>query len=190
HHMDTDTVAHTTPCIADRLGEWIARIDAAHLPVSTIETARMLLLDVTGLCVAGRNESYIRAIVSATDTGGTCTALGHEGSFNAFDAALINGTAAHGEDYDDTFEGGPVHSGAVVVPAVLAACERERLGGAALLRGIAAGSELMCRLSLVPPRAIHSAGFHPTPGIGAPAGAGRGVAGAGAGGCPPPLAPR
>lgn len=53
------------------------------------------------------------------------------------------------------------------MPAVLAACERERLGGDALLRGIVAGAELMCRLSLVPPRAIHSAGFHPTAVIGA-----------------------
>jgi 2-methylcitrate dehydratase PrpD len=53
------------------------------------------------------------------------------------------------------------------VPAVLAACEREGLGGDALLRGIATGAELMCRLSLVAPRAIHSAGFHPTAVIGA-----------------------
>lgn len=166
--MSTDTAADKTVSIADQLGHWIATIDAARLPASTVEAARMLLLDVTGLCVAGRDESYIHAILSATEPGsGNCTAFGHKGSFNAFDAALINGTAAHGEDFDDTFEGGPVHSGAVVVPAVLAACERERLGGDALLRGIAAGAELMCRLSLVAPRAIHSAGFHPTAVIGA-----------------------
>jgi 2-methylcitrate dehydratase PrpD len=166
--MSTDTAADTKVSIADQLGNWIANIDAGRLPASTVEAARMLLLDVTGLCVAGRDESYIRAILAATEPGsGNCTAFGHKGSFNAFDAALINGTAAHGEDYDDTFEGGPVHSGAVVVPAVLAACEREGLGGDALLRGIAAGAELMCRLSLVAPRAIHSAGFHPTAVIGA-----------------------
>ena len=43
---------------------------------------------------------------------------------SAAGAAFVNGTAAHGEDFDDTFEGGPVHAGAVIVPAVLAACER------------------------------------------------------------------
>jgi 2-methylcitrate dehydratase PrpD len=165
--MNTDTVADKSVSIADQIGEWIAGIDAARLPNSTIDAARMLLLDVTGLCVAGRKESYIRAILASIEPGGRCTAFGHPGGFNAFDAALINGTAAHGEDYDDTFEGGPVHSGAVVVPAVLAACEREQLDGNALLRGIAAGAELMCRLSLVAPRAIHSAGFHPTAVIGA-----------------------
>ena len=74
--------------------------------------------------------------------------------------------------YDDTFEGGPVHSGAVVVPAVLAVCERERLGGDRLLAGIATGAELLCRLSLVAPTATHKAGFHPTAVFGALAAAG------------------
>src|SRR5471032_3410588 len=115
--------------IGEKLGAWIADGQASTLPAQTVEIACLLLLDVTGLCISGRDEDYIRATLQATDPGGACTALGHANSFNAFDAALINGTAAHGEDYDDTFEGGPVHSGAVVVPAVLAACEREGLGG-------------------------------------------------------------
>jgi 2-methylcitrate dehydratase PrpD len=153
--------------IASRLGEWIGASANEPLDPAAAHMSKMLLLDVMGLCIAARNEDYIRATLAACDTGGACTALGHAGSFSAFDAALINGTAAHGEDFDDTFEGGPVHSGAVVIPAVLAACERERLDGAALLRGIAVGSELMCRLSLVAPRAIHAAGFHPTAVIGA-----------------------
>ena len=59
--------------------------------------------------------------------------------FSAASAAFINGTAAHGEDFDDTFEGGPVHAGAVIVPAVLAACERHRPDGPAALLGIAVG---------------------------------------------------
>src|SRR6266540_425042 len=70
------------------------------------------------------------------------------GGLRAEDAAMLNGTAAHGEDFDDTFEGGPVHSGAVVVPAVLAACERFGLPGSAALLGIAAGVECLCRSSL------------------------------------------
>src|SRR5207302_4818143 len=77
-------------------------------------------------------------------------------------AAFVNGTAAHGEDFDDTFEGGPVHAGAVIVPAVLAACERYGRSGAAALVGMAIGVETLCRLSFVVPKAIHRAGFHPT----------------------------
>ena len=107
---------------------------------------------------------------------GTATAIGHAGGFDPFGAALVNGTAAHGEDYDDTFEGGPVHSGAVVVPAVLAASETG-LAGDAVVKGIATGVEIMCRLSLVAPQATHKAGFHPTAVFGALAAAG-GVAAA------------
>src|SRR5262249_23600508 len=85
--------------------------------------------------------------------------------------ARLTGTAAHGEDFDDTFEGGPVHAGAVIVPAVLAACERHRPDGTAALTGIAVGVETMCRLGLVTPKLVHKAGFHPTAVFGAMAAA-------------------
>jgi 2-methylcitrate dehydratase PrpD len=124
-------------------------------------------VDVAGLCVAARNSEYISALKKSLDSGGACTALGHAEGYSPEDAALLNGTAAHGEDFDDTFEGGPVHSGAVIVPAVLAACERFGLGGERALLGIAAGVETMCRLSLVAPKLIHKAGFHPTAVLGA-----------------------
>ena len=90
---------------------------------------------------------------------------------SAAGAAFVNGTAAHGEDFDDTFEGGPVHAGAVIVPAVLAACERHHPDGPSALLGIAVGVETICRLSVVVPKAVHKAGFHPTAVFGAMAAA-------------------
>ncbi|TMB34400.1 MAG: MmgE/PrpD family protein, partial [Deltaproteobacteria bacterium] len=102
---------------------------------------------------------------------GPATAIGHPRRASAACAAFVNGTAAHGEDYDDTFEGGPVHAGAVVVPAVLAAAELEGANGSSVLRGMAVGVEILCRLSLVVPKAVHASGFHPTAVFGAPAAA-------------------
>ena len=160
------TETSTSPALAGVLANWIATTPTASFPPETIAMARNLVLDVAGLCVAARAQDYVLSTIAALDEGGVCTAFGHKGGRNGFDAALLNGTAAHGEDYDDTFEGGPVHSGAVLVPALLAACERENLGGDALLRGLVVGSELLCRLSLVTPKAIHKAGFHPTAVIG------------------------
>src|SRR5258707_13969169 len=81
---------------------------------------------------------------------------------SAAGAAFVNGTAAHGEDFDDTFEGGPVHAGAVIVPAVLAACERYHADGPSALLGIAVGVEVIWPLSLVAPKAVHQARFHST----------------------------
>ena len=163
--------------VAETVAEWLAATRSEQLSERAAETAHRLVVDVAGLCVAARREDYVAATTDAADGDGVCTAIGHRGAFSVFDASLINGTAAHGEDFDDTFEGGPVHSGAVIVPAVLAACERERLGGDRLLVGIVTGVELLCRLSLVAPMGVHKAGFHPTAVLGAVAAAG-GVAAA------------
>ena len=153
--------------VAQQLAASACALGTADIPAAVRSCCEDLLLDVGGLCVAARRHDYMRSLVGSVDAGGACTAIGHEGSFSAEDAALINGTAAHGEDFDDTFEGGPVHSGAVVVPAVLAACERFERNGASALAGIAVGVEAMCRLSLVAPKKIHDAGFHPTAVLGA-----------------------
>jgi 2-methylcitrate dehydratase PrpD len=158
--------------VAETIAEWLAATTSSDLPEPAVETSRRLFVDVAGLCIAARHETYVQATLAAVDRSGSCTAIGHGGAFDAFGAALVNGTAAHGEDFDDTFEGGPVHSGAVIIPAVLAACEREALGGDRFLVGIATGVELLCRLSLVAPMATHNAGFHPTAVFGAVAAAG------------------
>ena len=157
--------------VALAVGDFAAAVDAAHLPARTREVCYQLMIDVAGLCVAARQTDYIRACLATVLSNGSATAIGHLQGVNAYDAALINGTAAHGEDFDDTFEGGPVHAGAVIVPAVLAAAEQRNLDGRAVMKGLAAGVEVMCRMSLVAPQAMHRAGFHPTAVIGALAGA-------------------
>jgi 2-methylcitrate dehydratase PrpD len=157
--------------IAADLAQFASRLNADKLPAKTRETVQLLMLDVAGLCVAARNHDYVKAATASVASEGKSTALGHPAAFGPYDAALVNGTAAHGEDYDDTFEGGPVHAGAVVVPAVLAVAEHRSLMGADVQKGIAAGLELMCRMSLVTPEAIHKACFHPTAVLGAPAAA-------------------
>ena len=156
---------------AEHIGAWLADLEPDALPRAVVDTVQRLLLDISGLIIAARNADYVKSVLAATESG-TCTAFGHADGRDPYSAALVNGTGAHGEDFDDTFEGGPVHSGAVIVPAVLAACEREDLSGARLLVGIAAGVELLCRLSLVAPKAIHRAGFHPTAVLGAIAASG------------------
>jgi 2-methylcitrate dehydratase PrpD len=157
--------------VAERLAERIVALDAARLPAAVHTKCEDLALDVIGLAVTARNEDYVKAALAGWDDDGHCTAIGHERTLSAASAAFVNGTAAHGEDFDDTFEGGPVHAGAVIVPGVLAACERHNPDGASALVGIAIGVETLCRLSLVAPKQVHKAGFHPTAVLGAMAAA-------------------
>jgi 2-methylcitrate dehydratase PrpD len=155
-------MAEAASSIAETVALRIAALDAARLPPAVCDTCERLLVDVIGLCVVARGTDYVQASLAAWTDPGPATAIGHPQHLSAAGAAFINGTAAHGEDFDDTFEGGPVHAGAVIVPAVLAAAEQERLHGQQALLGIAVGVETICRLSLVAPKAVHKAGFHPT----------------------------
>jgi 2-methylcitrate dehydratase PrpD len=148
--------------VAETLAQKIAGLKSGVLPPATTRKCEDLLIDVVGLCVTARNKDYARSALSGCDDDGSCTVIGHGRTLTAAGAAFVNGTAAHGEDFDDTFEGGPVHAGAVIVPAVLAACERHNPDGRMALTGIAVGTEVLCRLSLVVPKAVHKAGFHPT----------------------------
>ena len=148
--------------VAETLAHKIVALKPGSLPAATARKCEDLLIDVVGLCVTARNEDYISSALGGWDDDGPCTAIGHTRTLTASGAAFVNGTAAHGEDFDDTFEGGPVHAGAVVVPAVLAACERHNPDGRMALIGIAVGCEVLCRLSVVVPKAVHKAGFHPT----------------------------
>ena len=163
--------------LAELLAERIATLDPSKLPAPVRAKCDALLIDVIGLCLTARNEDYVKSALDGCDDDGPCTAIGHKRALSSAGAAFVNGTAAHGEDFDDTFEGGPVHAGAVIVPAVLAACERHNPDSRAALLGIAVGTETMCRLSTVAPTRTHKAGFHPTAIFGA-MGAAAGVAAA------------
>ena len=148
--------------VAEQLVDQALALSADTVPDPVRKRAEELIIDVVGLCVAARNTDYVKASTRAVDPSGACTAIGHPTTYGPDQAALINGIAAHGEDFDDTFEGGPVHSSAVVAPAVLATCERFRRDGRAALLGLITGVEATCRLSMVVPKAVHRSGFHPT----------------------------
>ena len=154
-----------TISVAEQLADVALAID--RLPDAVRAKCEELAIDVIGLCVVARNTDYVASALAGWEDNGRCTAIGHARGLTAAGAAFVNGTAAHGEDFDDTFEGGPVHAGAVIVPAVLAAAERFGASGPAVLRGIAVGTEALCRLSLVTPKLVHQAGFHPTAVFGA-----------------------
>ena len=147
--------------VAARLAHQLARSRPQQDPLAHA-VARRLLMDITGICIAARHEDYVRAALLSVEQPGPCTVIGMPQGFGVEAAAFVNGIAAHGEDFDDTYEGGPVHAGAVVVPALLATAQRHQLQGADLLRGIALGVEVTCRLCAVAPTRVHKAGFHPT----------------------------
>lgn len=152
---------------AETLSAWLAGLRPEDVSDRMREVALLDLVDALGLCVAARHEEYMQQIVCGWDSDGACTVVGHGRTLDAAGAALANGVAIHGEDFDDTLEGAPIRVGAMTIPAALAAAERYGLSGARAFLGIVAGLETVCRLNHVAPGAIHRAGFHPVGVIGA-----------------------
>ncbi len=160
-----DTRIETTTQ-AEHLAEAMAALRWADLPARARHVALLDLIDMAGLCIAARHTEYIGQLVQTWDSDGACTLLGHARRLDAGGAALVNGTATHGEDFDDTLEGAPIRVGAMVIPAVLAAGERFGLSGERVMTGIVAGCEAICRLNHVAAGHMHKAGFHPVGVIG------------------------
>ena len=166
--------ADQTITVSEKIATVIAQLSRTT-PPATMAVCNSLLIDVTGICISARNSDFMQSTLAATDEPGACTVIGQPSGRSLGMAAMCNGTAAHGDDFDDTYEGGPAHAGAVIVPAILATAEQHQLCGADVGLGIAVGCEIICRMCLVAPKLVHKAGFHPTAvfgSIGAAAGVG------------------
>lgn len=157
----------TGPSLSERMATAFAGWRLETLPPKARHVAMLDLIDMAGLCIAARRSDYVRQIVKAWDSEGPCTALGHGKRLDAAGAAVANGIATHGEDFDDTLEGAPIRVGAMVLPAVLAAGERFDLPGERVMTGMIAGMEAVCRLNHVAAGHMHKACFHPVGVIGA-----------------------
>ena len=113
----------TESTISGELADWIAGLSLADIPEMAREAVENTVIDTVALTSAALDTDYGRAVRQAFDARGDCTVWGVEKQIDLAGAAMINGTCGHGEDYDNTFEGCPVHSGVVVVPALFAAGE-------------------------------------------------------------------
>jgi 2-methylcitrate dehydratase PrpD len=78
-------------------------------------------------------------------------------------AVLANASFVHGLDFDDTHTESITHASACVVPAALAAGEKQHADGKSVLTAAVAGYETMTRIGLASPGGFHKHGYHATP---------------------------
>jgi 2-methylcitrate dehydratase PrpD len=150
---------------ARRLARFATGLSLDALPPPVVEQATLLALDTLGNALAAAPEDFGRAVLGvAEQLGGApeSTLLGAPGRVAAANAVLANATLAHGLDFDDTREDAIVHTGCVTVTTALAAGEAAGASGRAVLEALIASVEVMCRVGLVVPGALHARHFHPT----------------------------
>ncbi|MNI35909.1 MmgE/PrpD family protein [compost metagenome] len=103
-----------------RLAQFCVDTRFEHLPPTLVAQARRHILDTFGAALAGADSDIARHARQVFEgESGSCRVWGTDLSVNATQAAMLNGVAAHALELDDT--GGCDHSGAVVLPAAMAA---------------------------------------------------------------------
>ena len=132
------------------LSAYIAGALRRPLPAPVAEKSRHHLLDTLAAMISGsRLPPGAKAISFARALGGakeSCVA-GSRVLSSAANAALANGMLAHADETDDSHSRSQTHPGCGVVAAALAMAERERASGRALLRAVALGYDVCCRLT-------------------------------------------
>ena len=154
-----------TPPAARRLARFVAGLALDDVPADVVTAALQLALDTLGNALAASREDFGRAVLGVAERlggGPESTLLGSSARVAAANAVLANATLAHGLDFDDTREDAIVHTGCVAVTTAMAAGEAVGTGGRAVLEALIAGVEVMCRVGLAVPGALHARHFHPT----------------------------
>ncbi|EIP84625.1 MmgE/PrpD family protein [Burkholderia humptydooensis MSMB43] len=129
---------------ATRLAAFVAQTPADALPDDVVAKAKRHVLDTFGAALAGASAvetRSARALTGAAERGGALL-WGTRRAAGARDAAFVNGIAAHALELDDS--GGCDHSGAVVLPAALAAlaCAARSVSGRECLAAIVLGYDV------------------------------------------------
>lgn len=105
----------------NQLARFVAQTTFSDLPEALVERAKRHILDTFGATLAGSNSPIALAVQQTVLAEGCAPAASVWGGSLATsprNAAWLNGIAAHMYELDDT--GGCDHSGAVVLPAVMA----------------------------------------------------------------------
>jgi 2-methylcitrate dehydratase PrpD len=159
-----------TPTIAERLADHFTAFDYARLPEASKKAVKRLLLDYIGVAISGsQTESGEVARAFGAIAGGhpQATLIGGDARVPAMQAAFANAISSHSVELDDIDVLALFHFSPPVYSAALATAEQTGASGKDLLVALAAGCEMMERLSKAANSSLRNRGFHTTPTCGA-----------------------
>lgn len=159
---------------AERLSDFGLGLGLEQIPEVVRIRAKGCILDVLGLCLSSSHLDYAAMVAEfALHMGGReeSTIIGWGARVPMANAALVNGSSAHGVDYDDSHAPSRLHPSASVVPAALAVCEATGSSGRSALEAVVVGLETVTRIGMagvstskagVSTEGFHQRGIHPT----------------------------
>jgi 2-methylcitrate dehydratase PrpD len=161
-HPRPSAAGHTQ---SQALAAFALHFEASRIPVNVRDAARDHFLDTLGVALVSSTFGFGDAVLAAArelGSGGDARAIGSGAVLPAASAALVNGTLAHGLDYDDTHIGAIYHASAPALAAALAIGQAVHASGSHVLDAYLIALEIGCRLAGAAPGEFHARGLHPT----------------------------
>ena len=158
--------------LSETLVDFALAAFAADLPPDVAAFLPKLLIDKIGLEIAGARFPWIEGVRQAVTTfpaAGKATTAYHGDHLSPLQAAFVNASAGHAQDFDDTNVQARLHASGIMIPAALAVGEQVAASPLDVAKAIAIGMEAMTRIGYAIPSS-HTRGFH-TPDVVGPFGA-------------------
>jgi aconitate decarboxylase len=164
------------------IAEFVSRLEYDAIPEEVTQRIKFLILDAIGCGLYGADLEWSRILqrrLGELDTTQSCAVWGTRQKLSAPHAALVNGTQVQGFELDDVHRVGVLHTGCVVLPALISIAETRRgVSGKQFLAAAVAGYEIGPRVSICMGPEHIAQGWHSGATVGvfaAAAGAARGL---------------
>lgn len=150
--------------VTKKLVDFVVGTTYDDLPEEVTKHTKACILDWIGVALAGSLEppsKIITSIIKEMAGREEASVIGMGFKTSCVNAALANGVIGHSVELDDIHEEAIIHPAAPVMPAVLAAAEREDVSGKDLITAVTLGYEVAIRIG----KAInpsHYEFWHPT----------------------------
>lgn len=149
--------------MARKLARWAVGLRLDDVPPDVRRVARRSILDTVGVTLVGRSHGTLARLRSvAAHLHPMPAGDGLRGRVSASGAALVNATAAHVYDFDDTSYTGVMHGSAPVFPAALAVAQDRDIDGRRLLEAFIAGVEITYAVALASSARLYYKGWWST----------------------------
>jgi 2-methylcitrate dehydratase PrpD len=149
------------------IAEFVVGFDLRTAPPLAIQRARLAFIDTVGVMLAGTRmpaADIVCRMVTAEGAAPTVSVVGRALRTSPQLAALANGVASHGMDYDFTYLMG--QSAAPVIPALLPLAEKVGATPSEVLSSFVVGLEVASRICRATPTLSAIGGWHSTSTIG------------------------
>lgn len=137
--------------ITGRLARYMVEARDKPLPPEVVLACKHRILDTFGAMISGARmrpgemaAAYVRGLGGVDQASVVASGI----RTTAINAALANAMCAHADETDDFEPVTKAHPGSATVPAALAMAEKEGRSGAEMIRAVALGYDLCCRLLL------------------------------------------